>query len=148
MYSFASQYDTQVIAITVETDCVAHQLIRRYSKTHIQMHYLLLVTAVLLAICIHALNSQVTNQVIECSTGESQCGSRCYSLETHKCNSGFVCHKDESWCGNKCFNPITQRCFWGLVCLKSEGWCENKCFDPTTQHCHRGKLNDKNATNI
>jgi len=109
------------------------------------MNSILLLTTVCLAICVRVLNGQTTNKVIVCSTSEGQCGSKCYPLETHKCNSGFVCRKEESWCGSKCFNPIIQRCFWGLICLKSEGWCENKCFNPATQQCRQGKLNDVNG---
>jgi len=99
-----------------------------------------LVTTLLLSILIYPSIGQATNKVIACSSDESQCGSKCYLVETHKCKSGFVCRKEEGWCGDKCFNPTTHKCIWGLICLKSEVWCNQKCFNPAIQQCGQSKL--------
>lgn len=103
---------------------------------------LLLVTMLLLTNLIYPSIGQTMDKMITCSSGENQCGSKCYVVETHKCNSGYVCHKEEGWCGDKCFNPTTQKCIWGLICLKTEAWCNNKCVNPVTQDCRQSKLID------
>lgn len=100
-----------------------------------------------LAILIIFTNSQLTTRSIECPANQRPCGIKCYSPETHKCNSGFICPKDEGWCGNKCYNVTAQKCIWGLICRITEQWCANKCFDPSTQQCRQGRLSYNNATN-
>ncbi|CAF1443423.1 unnamed protein product [Adineta steineri] len=106
------------------------------------MNCLLIVTTFVLLNLVHLSMNQTTNTTVTCSSGESRCGSKCYSIETHKCKSGFVCRTEEGWCGNTCFKPLIQKCIWGLICLKSEIWCNNKCINPTTQQCRTKKLID------